>query len=68
MIGMAGRMQDLPGNSDLAQALAALLAGNDDVAIRRNVNVVVLRFRPGLHDGDGGDLDVEHQQGDAFSL
>jgi len=68
MIGVTGRMQDFSRNSDLTEQLAAPFERDDDVAIPRNIDVVVPWLGPSLHDWDGFNLDVEYEKGNAFSL
>ncbi len=68
MIGVSGSVKDLSCNSDLAEELTALLEGDDDVAFRCNLNIVVLRLCPGLHNWDGVNLDIKYEKGYAFPL
>lgn len=68
MVGVAGRVQDFSGNPDLAEELAAPLDRDDDVAVRGDIDVVIPRLYPGLHDGDGVRLNIEHEQRNALPL
>ena len=68
MIGVAGCMQDLSCNTDLAEELAALLEGDDHIAIPGNLDVVIPWLGPGLHDWDSVNLDIEYDEGNAFAL
>lgn len=68
MVRMAGRMKYLSSNADLVEELTALLEGDDDVAILRNINILVPRFCPGLHQGDRINLDIEYKQGTPETL
>lgn len=68
MIGVAGRVQDFSGNSQPGEERAALRKRNGDVAMLGNVDIIVPRLGPGLHDGDGANLHVEDEQGHAFPL
>lgn len=66
MIGVTGRVQDFSGNSDLAEELAALREGDDNIALACNINVVVPGLCPRLHDWDGVHLDIEYEERNAF--
>jgi len=68
MIRVARCMKDFARNSDLAEELAALPEGDDHIALFRNIHIVIRRLCPGLHERDGVDLDIEHEEGNAFLL
>lgn len=68
MIGVSGRVQDFSGNPDPVEEPAALLEPDDDVAVPGNIDIVVLRLCPGLHDWDGINLNIEYEEGNTFSL
>lgn len=68
MSRVAGCMQDFAGNSDLAQELTALIERDNDVPNFHNINVAIIRFGPGLHEGDGVHLNIEDEEGNALSL
>jgi len=65
---VTGRRQDFAGDADLAQPVAALLERDRHVAVRRDLDIPVGGFGPGLHDGDGVDLHIQHEQRDALAF
>lgn len=68
MFRVAWRVQDFAGNSDLCEELATFIERNRDIAILRDVNVVIPRLRPGFHDWNGRNLNVENEKRHAFFL
>jgi len=68
MIRVSGRVNDFPRNSDLAEELAALLEWDDDVALARDLHIVILWLCPSLYNWDGVNLDIEYKQRNAYPL
>ncbi len=64
VVGVPRRVHDLARDTDRLEHRPALRKCDDDVVVRGDLHIVVVRLGPPSHDRDRAHLYVEHQQRD----